>query len=90
MYTLPDQATFQGSDRFHVNSDELRPLLHEARVRKTPSEIALLRFASQVSIEAHSRIFADLDAERQLFEYNVEAFFRFFSGERTALIGFRG
>ena len=78
VYTFPSQSTFAGSDQFHVESTRLRPVLHSARVRKTPGEIAYMRAASSVSIAAHERILNDLAILHGLKEFNIEAFFLFF------------
>jgi Xaa-Pro aminopeptidase len=50
---------------------DIRSILHEMRLRKSPSEIALLRRAAEISAAAHTR--AMRTCSPGMFEYELEA-----------------
>jgi hypothetical protein len=45
--------TFVGSDSFNIESAALFGVLSEARVHKTPQEIAILQYVSDIGSKAH-------------------------------------
>lgn len=50
---------------------DLRPILHEMRLRKSPQEIALMRCAAEITAQGHQRLMRTLCANS--FEYQLEA-----------------
>lgn len=46
-------ASFPGSEAFTLERHALFPALVEARVHKTPGEIALMRYVNKIGSEAH-------------------------------------
>jgi Xaa-Pro aminopeptidase len=50
-----------------------KPWIHEARLFKSPAEIALLRKAAEISADAHIRLIKN--CKPTLMEYELEAFF---------------
>lgn len=45
--------TFPGSEKFTIETKTLFPALNEARVHKTPQEVELLQYVSDVGSRAH-------------------------------------
>jgi Xaa-Pro dipeptidase len=75
--TLESEADFAGHHDFHVETKELLPALHRARVVKVPEEISYLRVASRVSSAAHDLLIRDV--RPGIGENNLAAFFRFYT-----------
>lgn len=68
------EATFPGIDRFSVNNTILYPEIVECRVIKTELEIAVLRYANEVSSLAHKEV---MRAVRPgMTEFELESLFQ--------------
>lgn len=76
IYVLPGYAA-RVPNGLSADDKTLRPLLHTARVVKTDHELAYLRVASSVSAAAHARLAEDV--QPGMFEYNIDAFFQYFT-----------
>ena len=70
------EATFDGIDEFAVNRDVLHREISELRVFKTDHELAVLRYVSKLSSDAHVEVMKRI--RPGMMEYQLEALFQFF------------
>lgn len=68
------KATFEGIDKFNVNIDLLHDEMAELRVTKTPAEIDVMRYATEVSSKAHCAVMKHIRSGMR--EYQLESVFQ--------------
>lgn len=70
-----EPATFNGIEKFVVDSDILFPILAECRVIKSPGEIEILKYVAKVSSDAHKKVMKMPFLKSPHYEYQAEAEF---------------
>lgn len=68
------QASFEGIDRFTVESSILHDEMAELRVTKSPAEIDVMRYAAEVSSAAHCAVMKHI--KPGMLEYQLESVFQ--------------
>uniref|UniRef100_A0A061RJ50 Xaa-Pro dipeptidase n=1 Tax=Tetraselmis sp. GSL018 TaxID=582737 RepID=A0A061RJ50_9CHLO len=68
-----EPPTFDGMDKFVVETETLHRVLTECRVRKTPLEIEVMRYANRIASEAHIK--AMRECRPGMMEYQLESAF---------------
>ncbi|KAK9848336.1 hypothetical protein WJX84_000611 [Apatococcus fuscideae] len=66
-------ASFQGIDQFQVDKESLFSILAECRVRKTPEELAVLKYANKIGSAAHVEVMRQ--CQPGMMEYGLESTF---------------
>lgn len=67
-------ASFSGIEAFRVDSTTLFPVLADQRVFKTEAEVAVMRYANDLSSEAHLAVMRACKAG--MWEFQLESIFR--------------
>lgn len=70
---------FDGIDRFKVETKALFPAITEARVHKSPGEVALMRYVNVLGSKAHVAMMQAAAQRPGVMEYQLESVFRDFT-----------
>jgi len=69
-----EPASFKGIESFNVKKDALFQIIANCRVFKSPLELEVLRYASEVTSAAHVKIMRSI--QPSMYEYQLEALFK--------------